>query len=382
MTAFLGLCSGRFSAAASLVGMFLLSGTGCQDITSREGGSSAKVLWKTPVQGKLAGSGRVPATDGQRIYATGAGVAAFDAQNGAMLWQSLPFTASIPTFLSARDGQVFFAEAVAVGLDAQSGRERWRFKPDGDASLSQSAVDDQAFYFGTDSRNAYAVRVSDGTPLWSTRLGSDWQSGSWIKGLSVSGDTVYAAVDRYYSQNGYYSAGVIVALDRTTGRELWRYQNGDGSDSRGVIGAPTVAGRLLLSSDHKRGAFFAVDRFTGQEVWRVATEAGFGGPDSPPVALDGVAYASGNDTYVYALDLESGKTLWKTRPAMGGSVYHAVCGNAVFNNFQGLGVVDRHNGRLLGLMFDEDERVTSGFAVHDGRIFFVTHKAMYALKCP
>lgn len=67
---------------------------------------------------------------------------------------------------------------------------------------------------------------------------------------------------------------------------------------------------------------------------------------------------------------------------MGGSVYHAVCGNAVFNNFQGLGIVDRRNGQLLGLMFDEDERVTFGFAVHDGRIFFVTHKAMYALKSP
>jgi hypothetical protein len=48
----------------------------------------------------------------------------------------------------------------------------------------------------------------------------------------------------------------------------------------------------------------------------------------------------------------------------------------------GLGIVDRHNGRLLGLMFHEDERVTSGFAVHDERIFFATHKAMYALKCP
>ncbi|MDQ3607146.1 MAG: PQQ-like beta-propeller repeat protein [Gemmatimonadota bacterium] len=193
---------------------------------------------------------------------------------------------------------------------------------------------------------------------------------------------MYAAVDRYYSQNGYYSAGVIVALDRTTGRELWRYQNGNGNDSRGVIGAPTVAGRLLLSSDHKGNAFFAVDRFTGQEVWRVPTELGFAGPDSPPVVVGTVAYASGNDTYVYAIDLQTGRVLWKTRPAMGGSHYHAVCGNAVFNNFLGLGIVDRHNGRLLGLMFHEDERVTSGFAVHDERIFFATHKAMYALKCP
>lgn len=45
-------------------------------------------------------------------------------------------------------------------------------------------------------------------------------------------------------------------------------------------------------------------------------------------------------------------------------------------------MVDRHNGRLLGLMFQEEERVTSGFAVHEDRIFFFTTKAAYALKCP
>ena len=85
---------------------------------------------------------------------------------------------------------------------------------------------------------------------------------------------------------------------------------------------------------------------------------------------------------VFALDLGTGRVLWKTRPAMGSSVCHAVCGNAVFNNLQALGIVDRHTGRLLGLLFAEDERPTSGFAVHEDRIFFLTREAAYALKCP
>ncbi len=67
---------------------------------------------------------------------------------------------------------------------------------------------------------------------------------------------------------------------------------------------------------------------------------------------------------------------------MGGSVYHAVCGNAVFNNLSYLGITERHSGKVLGLMFQDQERVTSGFAVHEGRIFFVTYNAAYALKCP
>jgi glucose dehydrogenase len=277
---------------------------------------------------------------------------------------------------------VFAAEGVAFALDAATGRELWRFTPDADASLGRSAADDGAFYFGTLSRRAYAVSVTDGSLLWSTQLGPEWQYNSPVKGVAVSGDTVYATIDRHYSQNGFYSAGVIVALDRSTGRELWRYQNGEGTDSRGIVGAPTVSGNLLLASDHKGNAFFAVNRFTGQQVWRTHTDPAFLGPGQAPIVIGNVAYASAIDTYVYAMDLQTGRVLWKTSPAMGGSTRHAVCGNAVFNNLQSLGITDRHTGRSLGLMFTEDERVTSGFAVHDERIFFVTHKAMYALKCP
>jgi len=374
---------GRFGAPATLLpGLLVLMGAGCQEVTSTGKVRPAEVLWKAPVAERFAGTSSVPVTDGERMYVTGTGVAAFDVRTGTQLWKTPRFTSSTPTHISVRDGRVFAAEAVAFAFDAATGREMWRFTPDTDASLSQSTADERAFYFGTESRTVYALSTADGAPLWSTRIGADWPNRGIVKGVSVSGDTVYATAERHYSPNGYYSAGVIVALDRSTGRELWRYQNGTGTDSRGVIGAPTVADRLLLASDHKGNAFFAVDRFTGEEVWRTPTEPGWAGPGAPPVAVGNVAYASGADTYVYALDLQSGRVIWRTRPAMGSSRYHAVCGKAVFNNLSYLGIVDRHTGRLMGLMFEDQERITSGFAVHDDRIFFLTHSAAYALKCP
>jgi glucose dehydrogenase len=316
------------------------------------------------------------------VYVTGTGVAAFDVQTGAQVWKTPPFTRSIPTYVSVRDGRVYTAEAVAYAFDAQTGRELWRFTPGADASLSQNVADDHAFYVGTRGHRVYALHVADGAPLWEINLGADWPYENLVKGIALSGDTVYAAAERTYSQNGYLSAGVIVALDRFTGRELWRHQNGDGTSPRGVIGAPAAAGNYLVVSDHRGNAFYAVDRFTGKEVWRTPTEPGFSGPEASPIVIGNVVYGSAIDAYVYALDLSTGRVLWRTRPAMGGSHYHAVCNNTVFNNLQSLGMVERSSGRKLGLMFTEDERVTSGFAVQLDRIFFFTTKAAYALKCP
>lgn len=375
---------GRLGAPATLLCALVVTAASCKDATGGGGGGGpAAIVWRTPVADKFAGTISVPQADADRMYVTGTGLAAFDLRTGAPVWKTGPFTQSIPAYVSVQGGRVLAAEAAAFAFDAATGRELWRTLLDGDASLSENTADERAFYVGTRTHRVYALGLESGAPLWVADLGMSWPAESLVKGIAVSGDTVYATVERPYSANGFLSAGVIVALDRGTGRELWRYQNGAGDTSRGVIGAPTVAGRLLLASDHKGNAFFAVDRFTGAEVWRTPTQPGAPGPEARPVVADGVAYASGADTYVYSLELATGRVIWKTRPAMGSSVFHAVCGGAVFNNFQGLGIVDRAGGRLLGTMFDGDnERVTSGFAVRDGMIFFVTHRAAYALRCP
>ncbi len=276
MDMFISLGSGRFGALVAALSSVMLGCAGCNEVTGSRP-SSVSVLWRTSLSGRLAGSNNLPTTDGQRFFITGrgadAGVVAFDVQDGERLWSLNPFTQSLPVYLAVHNGRVFAAENVAFALDAATGRELWRTPLDADASLSQNAADAHAFYVGTRSHRVYALDVASGAPLWQVDLGPGWPYESLTKGISVSGDTVYATVERAYSQNGYYAAGIIVALDRTTGRELWRHQNGDGSSPRGIIGAPTVAGRLLLASDHRGNAFYAVDRFTGQQVWRVPTQA-------------------------------------------------------------------------------------------------------------
>ena len=212
-------------------------------------------------------------------------------------------------------------------------------------------------------------------------VGPEWQYESVVKGISVAGDTVYAAVTQWRAENGYISSGWIVALDKHTGEILWRFSSGSGNEQRSVNSAPTVAGRLLLASDIRGNSFFAVDRFTGKEVWRYTGAPGRFGPSESPEVVEGIGYVASNDQYVYAFEPEAGRILWKTQmPASMGSF--AVCKDRIFVNYQYLGVLDRRTGKILARAYeDTSELFTSDFAVHEDRVFIVGDKYIYAFKC-
>lgn len=172
-----------------------------------------------------------------------------------------------------------------------------------------------------------------------------------------------------------------MALDRNTGRVLWRYSTGTGEQRRNVVAGPTVEGRLLLASDHFGNGFFSVDRFTGQVVWRVEGQPGFFGPDESPVVVEGIAYLASNDLQVYAFEPQTGRVLWKTRTEASNRAF-AVCRNRIFTNDHFLAMLDRASGKILATKFDSSaEFLTSGFAVHEDRVFVVGNKAAYAFRC-
>lgn len=371
---------GRFGAPAtvlcSLLG--LLTG-GCNDLTGIGRSSAPEILWRTELDPRDQVSDEMPATDGIRVYAVTGSVSAWDAGTGALLWRHR-LSKTVPRNVVVSNQRVLGVEAIAFALDAATGRELWRFVPESSGAFGQSAVDERAFYFGTEEHRIHALDQATGTVLWSTDVGPDWQYDGTVRGVSVSGDTLYAAVVQYNAQNGYVSTGWIFALDKTTGRILWSYRNGDGRDRRSVFRSPTIAGRLLLASDLFAGAFFAVDRFTGKEVWRITGPADRPGPAHAPIVVDQTAYVASNDFHVYAVDLESGRVLWKTST---GSSNHdfTVCGNRIFVGHLALTVLDRRTGKVIHRRAHDTDFPTSGFTTWDDRVFFFGSKAAYAYIC-
>jgi outer membrane protein assembly factor BamB len=111
----------------------------------------------------------------------------------------------------------------------------------------------------------------------------------------------------------------VVALDKATGRQRWRYQERGSED----IDTLSEAGGLLYASGG--GDVVALNRVSGEVRWHRARLGG----RAMAVNKDAV-YAGDGDGYAYALDPVTGETRWRTRLsgsidsvviAAGGTVY-------------------------------------------------------------
>jgi outer membrane protein assembly factor BamB len=369
----LGLASGALAAA------------GCDDPISRERPQPAiggvEEVFRAPVAG--ATNAFALTSDGVRLYAdVDRRIEAFDLKNGAKLW-SYRRPVGGPLALVVRGGRLFFVGDTAVALDAATGRELWRYVPDSYSGFTHSDADLDAFYFGSTQHRVYAVRASDGSLLWSRDLGPDWPYKGVVRGMTVSGDTVYAVVEHDTGVNGYIGTGDVFALDRRTGAVHWVFRNGDGTRLNIIQYAGRVAGNLLLLSANWDNQYIALDRATGREVWRAAGEPTYAGLGEGPEVEGAVAYIASYDQHAMAVDLATGRTRWRTNIGDGGR-YVAVCGTRLLVNQLGFTVLDRNNGRLLGEGYDHasGEDIHTDFVVVGDRAYAFGGKELFAFRCP
>ncbi|HEX8321778.1 PQQ-binding-like beta-propeller repeat protein [Longimicrobium sp.] len=348
-----------------------------------DGRDRNRPLWRIEFTAPPRSTDGTPATDGQRVYVYVDGITAFDAETGTRVWTNpTPGVRSRPKNLLVRNGRVFGAGGAAVALDSESGRELWKFplSSSGHASagLGRAAVDDATFYVGTDAHQVFALDQVTGSLRWMVDIGPDWEHRGIVTGVTVSGDTVFVSARQYNAENGYISTGWIIGLDRATGKRVWSFRNGDGTDWRTVAAGVSVAGSLLLASDHLSGAVFAVDRTTGIEVWRRIGPADRFGSLASPVPVGNTAYHASMDAYVYALDVATGALRWKTENS-GGHLSFVLCGKLLFANFMSLAILDRTSGRVQSRIGVPE--IFSDFAVEGNRAFAVSDRAVYAYRC-
>ncbi len=97
------------------------------------------------------------------------------------------------------------------------------------------------------------------------------------------------------------ASGALVALNRTTGLEQWRFQTGNA-----IYTAPTIANGLVYfgSADKK---VYAVRLADGAFVWAFRTNDNV---SAAPAFAKGTLYAASEDTRLYALDADTGILRW------------------------------------------------------------------------
>ncbi len=109
-------------------------------------------------------------------------------------------------------------------------------------------VEGNTLYAGGMDRKVYAVDLASGDIRWTARL-----SGMIVGGVLVAGDTIFVATSR--------PDGRVHALDRKTGRKIWRV-------SVNPVSAPLSMVDGLLVVETQRGEVLALEPKTGKVRWR------------------------------------------------------------------------------------------------------------------
>jgi outer membrane protein assembly factor BamB len=327
-------------------------------------------------------TGTPTVSDGVLYLEDGNTVLALDAKTGAKKWAR---AVRVHPIAPARNlvvlgGRVFVSETDSIlAMDIRDGHTIWSVHPDSQA-VAYASADDRALYTGQRGVPfVYALAVADGHIIWKVNIGLGWAFPGHVEGTAVSGDTVYVAVRKWLAQNGYIGQGVLVALDRTDGHELWRYET-PGTNG-GLQDAPVVAGNLIVVSDLIGNAFFAYDRFAKRLVWRVQGKDN--GPLTPPVVVGDNVYLGSANNHLYAVQLQTGNVEWDLDAGAGFIEGTAFCAGQIFiDAYQ----IQRRNPVQGGLtaVYNYDPDIgpyTSNIATDGTNIYFAGEGGVYALAC-
>jgi outer membrane protein assembly factor BamB len=320
--------------------------------------SNGAALWNHFEPGQVLSLGPIEA-DG-RVYVNSStglagekdfviSVVALKSSDGSLLWRSqvdtrplLPLVAFSLLGQFVVKGTVYIAvlledpahvrpsQLQVYAYKADDGNLLWRSSlppPQGGAGGSSALlVDKNVAYLYYD--RVYALKVSDGTLLWYTQSGRPMYIGP--VGFVVDRGTIVTASDSgvyaYRESDGtmlweapsrmgvydiatangtlYATTGqAIVALDISTGKQLWQYApGGAGLDFSTIL----VGGNTVYSSKFS-GGLVALDVSSGNLRW----QAQAGGNGNRPELGNGVLFIGSAEATISAFNASNGKLLWR-----------------------------------------------------------------------
>ena len=199
-----------------------------------------------------------------------------DIQNGVQKWVYTlgkgkyiagPLVVNDTILVPSADGNLYAL--------TQNGAQRWIFKTN-NSLWAQPASDGKNVYVASMDKNLYAVRISDGTQVWSTPLGA-----AVVGGPTLSSDGIL-----YLGT----MAKEMLAIDAATGKILQKFL------TKGIVwSAPLLIDGVLYFGDNQSptaGTIYALDAKTLAPKW-------------PPLDISGPINASGvdfNDKLVFVTE--------------------------------------------------------------------------------
>jgi outer membrane protein assembly factor BamB len=339
------------SKAHALVGISLLSATALATGGSHHSDAGEETPRAPLWQVGAAGQG-VPAVLGPTVYFLGAGhqAIAVHAASGSVRWTATVGREPGPTIgfrVVAAGDLVLAGDDDIVALRRRDGRLAWRFAP-GEGfgpGVFLGAADDEMVVAGSSAGRVYAIDLMTGRQVWSRIV----QEASTVFEPTVDREVVLAGYTAFTTP----AKGGVAALDRTSGKMLWRTpfpRPDDSTLGTGWAGGPLAAGDIVVAAAGD-GAIYGLSRATGAVRWTIPRlelplPGAAGHPDRDFRALtiaDGTLIAGSLTGYVAAYDLATRKERWRSFAPLDGSVGYRIATD------RRLVYVPYQSGRLLAL---------------------------------
>jgi eukaryotic-like serine/threonine-protein kinase len=310
---------------------------------------------------------------------------AIDSERGDEGWRfnanrpitSTPAVTEDTVYFTTRESRLF-------ALDIKSGKLKWQLKTGTDAPLawghesgdfftSSPTVADDKIFFGGGDGNLYAVDAKSGKELWRFKTGWRIRSSPAVE----AGIVYFGSFD-----------GKLYAVETESGKIRWKFDTEGvnlnsadfGYDRRSIQSSPVVVQHAVLFGA-RDGFLYAVEKQTGKLRWRIDHNISW--VNCSPAAANGVAYAGSSDgRFVQAVEIASGKEIWRTKTDSLVWSSPSVAGQTLYfgdwaGNFYAM---NRTNGTELW-RFRIQKRILSSPAIENEKIFFgADDGAVYALN--
>ncbi len=308
-----------------IITVFLISAMCCQCQTNMFLGTASHIPVKknyandcfNSLDWKFDGGAAIrstPVSDGRNIFfGTEKGeFYSISNANGKMNWK---FVAPTPIHSSPaiHNGNVFFSDSkqTLYALASANGKLLWQYsigqnKPYSwkfDFFWSSPTISGDTLFIGSGDGNLYAISTNNGQLFWKYTAAAQ---------IRCSPAVFYG--------NAYFGdmKGNFYAINTHTGHPSWKYEtNGTrfvndsfGFDRNGIVSSPVIIGNNIVFGE-RDGFMYNLDPSTGKPNWIFDYKVTW---VLSSVATDGKAvYAGTSDgKFVNAIDLQTGKELWRT----------------------------------------------------------------------
>lgn len=190
----------------------------------------------------------------------------------------------------------------------------WKAEGLGGGFSSVAIAADRIYTLGDLDDGSYVIALQevDGTPVWNTRIGA---AGGHRK-YPGPRSTPTLLGDRLFALNQH---GDLVCLDAKRGKKIWSVNLVDDFDGKMMSGwkyseSPLVDGdRVVCTPGGRKGTLLAIDRATGKQLWRTSDWTDPAGYSSVVIAtIHGKRqYVQLTGNSVAGIEPKTGRVLWR-----------------------------------------------------------------------